>query len=1013
MDKIKKRRELPEEERKKVCCKQFTTAMTPAVQEKAMKSHGVCLSSSLPSREMESSETLAMESTRPVKEKINDDSATSFSCSILGFPASQVNHNIDCFNLKYFDPQSSKHCSLLMSPNLTFSVNNNNCIQKNLEEHNCSKLRNPVCNSTYTHFNQSINSESGVQVRGDVLSGTRKSFLETERLLDLHLTELKNTEEKQFPNYKWYRRNGFCGKALFVNPDTKKGDLFHQIFHDAPEVSINCNPGSKEQELNLRLLQCVNKQQTLLNRAKRSQKHLQILLAKHIVKHCDQQMKCFMKHQLSRMKAFYDTKSLLDGNYEKCTMVKFENTLETSRNKNIWSNLDTAPDEIKVFACSTAELLSQVEESLDSEATCSSSSEDDDEQISKITLPINCRSDWKWLVERAKVGCQWTWLQDQISELEYKIQQLTDLHRQIRASKGMVILEECSVPKDILKKRTQLPDQEALNSIGNSQAFLQRQDVWPEHDFEMSPSSPTLLLRNIEKQSAQLSEIISSLIAPLNLSPTSSSLSSKTCKQNELVNGISLRESENKEEISSSSSCLADQQHLKRRRKEKMKLKTPTVALMSTSARTRPLLSFQRRKSYRMNTGFTLNNQALHQGSTLYNTEEIASSKRSTYDFSTNSSIHKQLMLELDTSFHPVLSFSSDVPLHVHFKTLLKKYEIKGDAFEGAALGLAYKMSPLNVFSQIKAPLQQLSHGYESSCKYQSMAKVSELFSEGRRKRHLSETLSGANDSCEALSFQHEGQESYSNFTAASSVDMLSRSSHSISSQLNSRRRLRSECSYDIDNIVIPMSLIAPSKLEKLQYKEILTPSWRIVSLKPLEKLHEDEEKAEDLSDDVYAVRHSKYEDKEKARWSLWEKCRCPRRNRSYSRNFEEQDASLKEKQANSNLTTYISENTAGITSEAYNSQYLGTSETSGKKLSMTLLWERRAFPLKTEEVEVLIPQRHPVVHQECSDTSVLRDSDHNPYTAFSFLNDNQPQKKSSVSEVEDHHQIYLGKKQT
>ncbi|XP_026528953.1 KAT8 regulatory NSL complex subunit 1-like protein isoform X1 [Notechis scutatus] len=986
----------------KVCCKQFTTAMTPAVQEKTMKSHGVYLSSSLPSREMESSETIAMESTRPVKEKINDGSATSFSCSIL-FPASQVNHNIDCFNLKYFDPQSSKHCSLLMNPNLTFSVNNNNCIQKNLEEHNCSKSRNPVSNSTNTHFNQSINSESGEQVRGDVVSGTRKSFLKTERLLDLHLTELKNTEEKQFPNYKWYRTNGFYGKALFVNPNTKKGGLFHQILNDAPEVTRNCNPGSKEQELNFQLLQCVSKQQTLLNRAKRSQKRLQILLAKHIVKHCDQQMKCFVKHQLQRMKAFHDTNNLLDGNNEKCTMVKVKNSLEAGRNKDTWSNLGSAPDEIKLFACSTAELLSQAEESLDSEATCSSSSEDDDEQISKTILPINCRSDWKWLVERAKVGCQWTWLQDQISELEYKIQQLTDLHRQIRATKGMVILEECSVPKEILKKRTQLPDQEALNSIGNSQTFLQRQDVWPEHDFEMSPSSPTLLLRNIEKQSAQLSEIISSLIAPLNLSPTSSSLSSKTCKQNELVNGISLRESENKEEISSSSSSLADQQHPKRRRKEKMKLKTPTVALMSTSARTRPLLSFQRRKPYRMNTAFTLNNQALHQGSTLYNTEEIASSKRSSYEFSTNSSIHKQLMLELDTSFHPVLSFPSDVPLHVHFKTLLKKYEIKGDTFEGAALGLAFKMSPFN------APLQQLSHGYEASSKHQSMAKVSELFSEGRKKRHLSETC-GENDSCEALSFKHEG---YSNFTAASNVDMLSRS-HSISSQLNSRRRLRSECSYDIDNIVVPMSLIAPSKLEKLQYKEILTPSWRIVSLKPLEKLYEDEEKAEDLSDDVYAARHSKYEDKERARWSLWEKCRCPRRNRSYSRNLEEQDASLKEKQANSNLTTYISENTAGITSEACNSQYLGTSQSSGKKISMTLLWKQRTFPLKNEEVEALIPQHPPAVHQECSDMSVLRDSDHNPYTAFSFLNDNQPQKESSIiSEVEDHHQIYLGKKQT
>ncbi|KAG8124671.1 hypothetical protein E2320_019958 [Naja naja] len=963
MDKRKKSRELPEEERKKVCCKQFTTAMTPAVQEKTMKSHGVYLSSSLPSREMESSETLAMESTRPVKEKINDGSATSFSCSILQFPASQVSHNIDCFNLKYFDPQSSKHCSLLMNPNLTFSVNNNNCIQKNLEEHNCSKLRNPVSNSTNTHFNQSINSESGEQVRGDLVSGTRKSFLKTERLLDLHLTELKNTEEKQFPSYKWYRKNGFYGKALFVNPNTKKGGLFHQIFNDAPEVT-NCNPGSKEQELNFRLLQCVNKQQTLLNRAKRSQKHLQILLAKHIVKHCDQQMKCFVKHQLQRMKAFHDTNNLLDGNNEKCTMVKVENTLEASRNKDTWSNLGTAPDEIKLFACSIAELLSQAEESLDSEATCSSSSEDDDEQISKTIVPINCRSDWKWLVERAKVGCQWTWLQDQISELEYKIQQLTDLHRQIRAT------------KEILKKRTQLPDQEALNSIGNSQTFLQKQDVWPEHDFEMSPSSPTLLLRNIEKQSAQLSEIISSLIAPLNLSPTSSSLSSKTCKQNELVNGISLRESENKEEISSSSSSLADQQHLKRRRKEKMKLRTPTVALMSTSARTRPLLSFQRRKPYRMNTAFTLNNQALHQGSTLYNTEEIASSKRSSYEFSTNSSIHKQLMLELDASFHPVLSFPS-------------------------------------VFNQIKDPLQQLSHGYEASSKHQSMAKVSELFLEGRKKRHLSETLSGENDSCEALSFQHEGQESYSNFTAASNVDMLSRS-HSISSQLNSRRRLRSECSYDIDNIVVPMSLIAPSKLEKLQYKEIITPSWRIVSLKPLEKLYEDEEKKICLMMSMlHVIQNTKTKKKHGGH--------CGKNvdvlegiGRSYSRNLEEQDASLKEKQANSNLTTYISENTAGITSEAYNSQYLGTSQSSGKKISMTLLWKQRAFPLKNEEVEALIPQCPAAVHQECSDMSVLRDSDHNPYTAFSFLNDNQPQKESSIiSEVEDHHQIYLGKKQT
>lgn len=47
----------------------------------------------------------------------------------------------------------------------------------------------------------------------------------------------------------------------------------------------------------------------------------------------------------------------------------------------------------------------------------------------------NCSTEWKWLVDRARVGSRWTWLQAQISELEYKIQQLTDIHRQIRVSK--------------------------------------------------------------------------------------------------------------------------------------------------------------------------------------------------------------------------------------------------------------------------------------------------------------------------------------------------------------------------------------------------------------------------------------------------------------------------------------------------------------------------------------------------------------------------------------------------
>ncbi|XP_042305257.1 KAT8 regulatory NSL complex subunit 1-like protein isoform X2 [Sceloporus undulatus] len=976
--------------------------MTPALQEKAMKGHGIYLSPSLSSGAMESSETLGMGSARPVKEKMKDGSISKITCSVLGLPTLQANHNTDCFNLKYFDSQSSKDYPLLMNPSSPFSVNNKNCTPRNAEEHNCSKMTNPLGDSVNKNSSQVINSESGERVRGEALSSAAENIPDMGRLLDSHLTESSNEEEKQLPNCKLYRKNGFLGKALFVNSETKKGDLLHQVHHDVLEATMNCSPSSKAQELNFRLLECVNKQQILLNRAKRTQKHLQIILAKHVVKHCDQQMKCFVRHQLQRMKTFHDPNNILGSNDYRCTAIKMESL---NPDTNVIKDTQHDTGEIKVFAHSTAGVLSEMEESLDSEATCSSSSEDDDDQVSRKVMTVNYRSDWKWLIERAKVGCRWTWLQAQISELEYKIQQLTDLHRQIRATKGMVALEEFSVPKDILKKQT---DQEALlNTTGNSQASLERQDAWPEHDFETSPSSPTLLLRNIEKQSAELSEIISSLIAPLNLSPTSSPLSPKACKQKELVNGISLRDPKNNEAISASSNWLIDQQHLKKRRKDKTKLRTTPAAVMTTSARTRPLQSFQRRKLYKMSTAFALNQQNMQLEDRLFNTEEVLpASTRNSYELSMKSRTQKQLLLELDASFHPVLSFPSDSPLHVHFRRLLKKYEIKGDPFETSALGLEFKTSPSSDYYQYKAPLRQWKCGYESSSKHHALSEISEQLPEGKKKRHLSETMTGqSNNRFEAFSSHHEEQESHNNFTGATIGDMMSRSNHINSTQLNSRRRLRSESSYDIDNIVIPMSLVAPSKLEKLQYKEILTPSWRTVMLKPLKSLHEDEEKAEDLSDDVYVARHAKYEDKERARWSLWEQCHWPKRNRSCSRSSEGQDPALKEKLVN--LTHDFSENSADTVSEMPSFFYTGTPQSSERSQeAKALLWERRTFPLKGKEAEALICQPQTTVEQESSNVDILSDSNCGSYSAFGFPNYKQTQKKNPDNQLGEYIQV-------
>ncbi|KAM9629386.1 KAT8 regulatory NSL complex subunit 1-like protein isoform 2-T8 [Morphnus guianensis] len=960
----------------RVCCKLPTVAiMTPALREAATKGHGIHLSPSLSSRAMESDTALCMENSRAVEEKIKEDSIAQITCSVLGFPTAEPNLRNDIFSVQHFGSPPSSKCYqsvLLMSTNSAFS--NKTGKQTKAGELDCSKMRNSLHNGADTSFGRISHSEPEEQVKGETFSETTSPNLaETQRLLDSNVTESSNAEEMQLLNGKWYKKNGFLGRALEVCTETIKGDLLHQILHGPSEGILSCTP----EEVYARLLQCVTKQQMEISRAKRTQKRLQMLLAKHVIKHCDQQLKCFVKHQLQRMKVFHEPTRFLSSSSLRCTEGWPENnttTLESSSSTDVQNGVSIAPREIRGFALSTGGLLSCVEKDLDSDATCSSSDEDGEERTVRTAVEASYTSEWKWLADRARIGSRWTWLQAQISELEYKIQQLTDLHRQIRATKGMVILEEFPFPKDILKKQIQLTDQEALlNATGNSQAAIERQDSLPEHDFEMSPSSPTLLLRNIEKQSAQLSEIISSLIAPLNLSPASSSLSSKTCRHRQLVNGISFRASDNRE-VSSSSSWLLDHQHIKKRRRDRTRLRSLSVANVSTSARTRPLHSFQKRKLYRMHRACYWNQQTSpsRDASFPYKTQlpcMVPASALTSSEYSSESKILDYVQ-ELDSSFHPVLSFPSEIPLHIYFETLLRKDDIKGEPVDTSSLGVEFKVSPDN-------------------------------------GEH--------NGRFETFSFQHAEPESHSSFAAMTNVNAMSRPTHSTSSQHNSRRRLRSESSYDIDNIVIPMSLVAPSKLEKLQYKEILTPSWRVVEFQPLERSHTDEEEIEDLSDEVFSLRHTKYEERERARWSLWEQSRWPRRNsRSYSKNADgrhSQDSVQKDHHSSSCAPLHCAaEPVSDLTSEAHSSVGSGIAQLCRESQeAKSGLWELRVFPLKDEEVEALLCQDQITNQTEMSSAAFSSDSLCTSCIPIGLPDNGQPPRKQSTEEPEDCENVCLG----
>ncbi|XP_039924865.1 KAT8 regulatory NSL complex subunit 1-like protein isoform X2 [Hirundo rustica] len=981
--------------------------MTPALREATTKGHGIHLSPSLSSRAMESDTALCMENSRAVEEKIKEDSIAQITCSVLGFPTAESNLRNDIFSVQHFGPPPSSKCYqsvLLMSTNSAFS--NKTGKQTKAGEPGCSKMRKSLPNGADTSFGHISRSEPEQQVKGAAFSETTSPNLAgMQRVSGSSVTESGNAEEMQLLNGKWYKKNGVLGRTLEVCTETIKGDLLHQILHGPSEGILSC----PQEEVYARLLQCVTKQQMEISRAKRTQKRLQMLLAKHVIKHCDQQLKCFVKHQLQRMKVFHEPARFLGNSSLRRTEGWAENnttTSESSLSVDVQNGVSIAPGEIRGFALSTGGLLSRVEKDLDSDATCSSSDEDGEEQTVRTTVEAYT-SEWKWLADRARIGSRWTWLQAQISELEYKIQQLTDLHRQIRATKGMVVLEEFPFPKDLLKKQIQLTDQEVLlNATGNSQAAIERQDSLPEHDFEMSPSSPTLLLRNIEKQSAQLSEIISSLIAPLNLSPASSSLSSKTCRHRQLVNGISFRASDNRE-VSSSGSWLLDHQHIKKRRRDRTRLKSVSVNNVSTSARTRPLHSFQKRKLYRMHSACHWNQQTSTSRDASFPYKTRLPSTFSSSEYSTESKILDYVQ-ELDSSFHPVLSFPSDIPLHIYFETLLRKDDIRGEPADTSSLGGEFKVSADNDYNP-HVSVKQWSSGCLSNSKSQLV--LGDQLSEGRKKRHLSETAVGESSTrFETFSFQHAEPESHNSFTPTSSVSAISRPSHSSSSQHNSRRRLRSESSYDIDNIVIPMSLVAPSKLEKLQYKEILTPSWRVVELQPLEKSQTDEEEVEDLSDKAFSLRHAKYEERERARWSLWEQSRWPRRNsRSYSKNADgrhsqdsvQKDHCTADPAPDPALETHSSV-CSGMAPLCRESQ----EEKSG-------LWELRVFPLKDEEVEALLCQDQVTNQTEMSSAAFPSSSPCTPGTPTALPDNGYPPRKQPTQESEDCKSTCLGSSST
>ncbi|XP_026318890.1 KAT8 regulatory NSL complex subunit 1 isoform X4 [Hyposmocoma kahamanoa] len=108
--------------------------------------------------------------------------------------------------------------------------------------------------------------------------------------------------------------------------------------------------------------------------------------------------------------------------------------------------------------------LSVVKHELDSDATASSSgAESNDEAViynnpHQQPMPIEKRALWAWQRARASIASRWSWLQAQVQELEYKIRQHNELHRQVREAKGPVEFEGEPIGYEGSLPGSELPD---------------------------------------------------------------------------------------------------------------------------------------------------------------------------------------------------------------------------------------------------------------------------------------------------------------------------------------------------------------------------------------------------------------------------------------------------------------------------------------------------------------------------------------------------------------------------
>ncbi|XP_052092973.1 KAT8 regulatory NSL complex subunit 1-like isoform X1 [Mytilus californianus] len=594
---------------------------------------------------------------------------------------------------------------------------------------------------------------------------------------------------------------------------------------------------------------------------------------------------------------------------------------------------------------------------------------------SKSTL-LHRRAEWKWASERANVASRWTWLQAQVSDLEYRIRQQSEIYKQIRHTKGPVLLGEQPSPEDLLWRIRQNRAGQKLSPLEQKIANLER-----KNEALASPCNISNLMMNVNRQASKLTQSLGTVSPAQSTSVMAGDTKLTPTSQAKHLNGVIGTSHRDGQNVTIGPGGDGDV--------------TPHSSpinhdITCQASRCRPVRSYRKRKLLRTAGLHNVSRKAARLSTVKCQCYPPISScpmcggrYNNVQRIDVDSFPLQDRVAILDPAFHPVLSFNQEIPLSIRFESHLKKGDWQNASSSKSAKMLSSeKRHQRYLAAKDKARKTGTKYAKGAAAALLSSAKLRNkyerrtptkprstptkksdrrLYRSELKKRRAAQLAAKKNRSVSLHGDEYRAM-TPSPMSTDSDFGLLS-SSYPSCSKDSAQRKKKLENAYDINNIVIPYSMAASTRVEKLQYKEIVTPKWR--KLEPEEtcdKVANCDYQSEDTSDESFLSRHHTCEVSERKRLSNFVQYPS-RRSRSSRTDSGTTEVSQDSSDIYGKDETFRRRSGSATIRRISNSVSFDDGEfVIPMDICFVEPWMERTFPLSEEEYTKMLTDQPPVV---------------------------------------------------